>query len=208
MMRQTYSGPVHWIVVDDGPEPQPVTFQRDGWTLEVVRPQPYWQPGQNTQARNLLAGLRRVPADARLVAIEDDDRYAPDWLETVDRELDKAELVGEYRARYYNVATMRARQLNNTQHASLCSSAMRGAAIDTFRWACQTHAKFIDLELWRKHRSRHLFGGHRVVGIKGMPGRGGIGMGHARDFAGTHDPDGAILREWVGDDWVLYARKA
>ena len=181
-----------------------MTFKREGWTLEVVRPEPYWQPGQNTQARNLLAGLARVRRDARLVPIEDDDRYAHDWLETVDRELDKAELVGEFKARYYNVATKRARQLNNTQHASLCSTAMRGAAIDTFRWACDRHSKFIDIELWRKHRSRHLFGGHRVVGIKGMPGRGGIGMGHAKDFNGDPDPDGAILRAWIGHDADFY----
>src|SRR5690606_8566975 len=57
MARQDYAGPVRWVIVDDGPEPQPVTFQRDGWVLEVVRPEPYWQPGQNTQARNLAAGL-------------------------------------------------------------------------------------------------------------------------------------------------------
>jgi hypothetical protein len=85
---------------------------------------------------------------------------------------------------------------------------MRGAAIETFRWACQQHTKFIDLELWRKHRSRYLFGGGRVCGIKGLPGRGGIGMGHSRDFNGTHDPDGRILREWIGDDADLYLQEA
>ena len=203
MMRQTYTGPVHWIIVDDGPDAHPQPLAQDHWDVSVLRPHPRWQPGQNTQARNLLAGLSIVPRNARLVIIEDDDHYATDWLETVDHELDKAELVGEFKARYYNVATKRARQLN-TQHASLCGTAMRGAAIDTFRWACDRHAKFIDLELWRKHRSRHLFGGHRVVGIKGMPGRGGIGMGHAKDFNGDPDPNGAILREWIGDDAALY----
>lgn len=211
MLRQDYAGPVHWIIVDDGPEPQPVTFQREGWTLQVIRPHPYWQPGQNTQARNLMAGLAVVPAGARLVIIEDDDWYRGDWLYTADRALENAELVGEYRARYYNIPMRRARQLSNTQHASLCSTAMRGAAIDTFRWACQRHAKFIDLELWRKHRSRYLFGtpgGNRVCGIKGLPGRGGIGMGHSKDFAGTHDPDGRILREWIGDDADLYLQEA
>jgi hypothetical protein len=204
MARQDYAGPVHWIIVDDGPEAQPVTFEHEGWTLQVIRPAPLWQPGQNTQSRNLLAGLRAVGADARLVIIEDDDWYAPSWLRTVDAALANAELVGEHRARYYNLPMRRARQLSNTQHASLCSTAMRGAAIETFRWACNRHAKFIDLELWRKHRSRYLFGGNRVCGIKGLPGRDGIGMGHSKDFAGTHDPDGRILREWIGDDADMY----
>ena len=208
MLRQDYAGPVHWIIVDDGPEPQPVTFEREGWSLTTIRPHPHWQPSQNTQARNLLAGLREVDAGARLVIIEDDDWYAPSWLRIADTALGNAELVGEWRARYYNIPQRRGRQLSNTQHASLCSTAMRGAAIDTFRWACERHAKFIDLELWRKHRSRYLFAGNRVCGIKGLPGRGGIGMGHSKDFAGTHDPDGRILREWIGDDADLYLQEA
>lgn len=204
MAQQDYAGPVRWLVVDDGPEPQPVTFQRAGWQLVVIRPSPLWRFGQNTQARNLLKGLAGVgPAD-RLVIIEDDDWYAPDWLTHVAAMLDRAELVGECRARYYNVALRRGRQLQNSQHASLCATAMRGRALEHFRRACTARPKFIDLELWRHCPSRHLFGGHRVVGIKGLPGRGGIGMGHRDDFNGVDDPTGALLREWVGADAELY----
>lgn len=79
MHAQRYGGLIRWIIVDDGPEPQPVTFQRVGWRVDIVRPQPCWQPGQNTQARNLLSGLALVPDDdARIAIIEDDDHYAPD----------------------------------------------------------------------------------------------------------------------------------
>ena len=205
MMRQTYAGPVRWIIVDDGPEAQPVTFSRDDWELVVIRPAPHWRPGRNTQARNLLAGLDAVAPDDHLVVIEDDDWYAPDWIQTVAGQMASAELVGEHRARYYNVALRRGRQLGNASHASLCSTAMRGSAIAGFRKACQRSEKFIDLDLWRRARSRRLFAGHRVVGIKGLPGRGGIGMGHRDDFRGQDDLDGALLREWIGDDARLYA---
>ena len=204
MLAQDYAGPVHWIVVDDGPEPQEQPLTRDHWDVSVIRPYPRWQPGQNTQARNLLAGLELVPTDARLVVIEDDDAYAPDWLSTVARELDHAELVGESHARYYNIAKRRYRQLSNANHASLCSTAMRGAAISAFRRACESNQKFIDIELWASHPSRKLFSGHRVVGIKGLPGRGGIGMGHRNDFSGKSDHDFRILREWVGESAALY----
>lgn len=204
MAAQTYTGPVRWIIVDDGPEPQPVTFQRDGWKLVVIRPAPFWQPGQNTQARNLLKGLEAVEHDALLHPLEDDDCYSPDWLETLVGYFDRAELIGEAKARYYNLALKRGRQLSNSGHASLCSTGMRGKAIDAFRLACQRAPKFIDLELWRRHPSRYLFGGHRVTGIKGLPGRGGIGMGHRDDFKGTADPDGALLREWVGTNAEHY----
>ena len=42
MAAQDYAGPVTWIIVDDGPEPQPVTFERAGWRLVVIRPAPLW----------------------------------------------------------------------------------------------------------------------------------------------------------------------
>ena len=193
-----------WIVVDDGPEPQPVAFQRDGWTLQVLRPEPAWKPGQNTQARNLLAGLAHCCSTDRVVVTEDDDHYAPDWLTTVDAMLEKAELVGECRARYYSLPLRSGRQLQNAGHASLCSTAVRGGAIDALRKACQSAPKFIDLQLWRRFPRRHLFGGHRVHGIKGLPGRGGIGMGHSPGFRGTPDPDGSLLRSWIGQDAGLY----
>lgn len=204
MARQDYAGPVRWIIVDDGPEPQPVTFRREGWQLLLVRPSPHWAPGQNTQARNLLKGLAAVGPEERLVIIEDDDWYAPDWLTTVAAELEHAELVGEHRARYYNVEQRRGRQLANTGHASLCSTAMRGSALRDFADTCRSRPKFIDLELWRRARGRRLLGGHRVVGIKGLPGRGGIGMGHDPDFKGEADVSGALLRRWIGEDAEVY----
>ena len=205
MAEQDYPGPVLWVIVDDGPQPQPVTFKRDGWQLVVIRPAPFWQPGQNTQARNLAKGMEAVPADARLVIIEDDDVYRADWLSHVDRQLDRAELVGECQARYYNLALRRGRQLSNNGHASLCSTAMRGAALATFRRELKPGVQFIDVNLWRRHPSRHLFTGGRVVGMKGLPGRGGIGMGHRNDFRGTADPDLTLLRQWIGENVELYA---
>lgn len=204
MARQDYTGPVRWIIVDDGPEPQPVTFRRDGWQLVLMRPSPPWAPGQNTQARNLLKGLAAVDPTESLLIIEDDDWYAADWLTTVAAELQYAELVGEHRARYYNVEQRRGRQLANTGHASLCSTAMRGSALQDFADACRSRPKFIDLELWRRPRARRLFGGHRVVGIKGLPGRSGIGMGHDHEFRGEDDVSGALLRDWIGDDAEVY----
>lgn len=204
MSAQDYAGPVRWVIVDDGAEPQPIAFAREGWSLEVIRPAPHWQKGQNTQARNLLAGLNVIGPDERLVIIEDDDHYKADWLSTVARELDRAELVGETLARYYNISTGIGRQLQNAQHSSLCSTAIRGRAIEAFRRACRKNPKFIDLELWRSFAGRHLFGGHRVTGIKGLPGRGGIGMGHKADFRGTKDGDGALLRSWIGADADYY----
>lgn len=202
MARQTYKGQVRWLVVDDGEDEQPIDFmpQNGTWSIEVYRPQPFWQPGQNTQARNLLVGLAVVKPDEKLVIIEDDDFYAADWLETVEAELKKAELVGESCARYYNLKKRMAQKMINKSHSSLCSTAMRGQAIETFRTICKPGIQFIDCLLWQTHADKQIFSGHRVVGIKGLPGRKGIGMGHDENFTGVRDNDAKLLIEWIGQE--------
>lgn len=204
--RQTYEGPVEWHVVDDGIVPIEVNFSRKGYTLHVHRLEPM---AGNSQARNLLYLIDQIDKRYPVVCFEDDDRYAADWLSICATHLERASLVGETRARYYNVAAQVGRQLNNTGHASLCATAMTGDHIERFRHICRTKVKYIDIDLWRGSRDSLLFTGHRVVGIKGMPGRGGIGMGHEKRFSGQRDPSGALLREWIGADadWYLPASK-
>lgn len=200
MARQDYTGPVRWVIVDDGEQPQPVTFRRDGWFLEVIAPTPYWCEGQNTQARNLLAGLTVIGADARVVVVEDDDYYAPGYLSAVDEWLNHADLVGESHARYFNVATGVGKAMNNDRHASLCSTAVKGAAIEALSRSAALNRKFIDLELWKRFTGRkQLHETRHVVGIKGLPGRGGIGAGHRMTAGDVHN-----LRDWIGEDANLY----
>lgn len=204
MLRQTFAGPVRWVIVDDGPEPQPIAFRRAGWELVLIRPAPFWRPGQNTQARNLRKGLDACSRDDVVVFIEDDDHYSPTWLADVSLQAPRAEVVGTPRARYYNLPARVARQLVNAKHSSLCSTAIRGSALGLMRRILKRADKFIDLQLWRESHSRHLFAGTQVTGIKGLPGRGGIGMGHSLEMSGTRDPDLRILREWIGEDAGAY----
>ena len=209
MAAQDYDGPVHWIVVDDGPVPQAIEFARPEWELEVVRPEPLWQPGQNTQSRNLLAGLDRVRGNGPVLIIEDDDHYAPTWLSTAASALEHADLVGETRARYYNVATQHWREHGNETHSSLCSTGLSGAALGMLRGCCQVPTQFIDILLWGKYLGpQRLFEGHQVTGIKGLPGRQGIGVGHHQDFARVSypDPEGEKLRAWLGEGADVYSQ--
>lgn len=204
MLKQTFSGPVRWIIVDDGQKEQEITFERENWMLTIVRPAPFWSEGDNTQARNLKEGLKLVGEDDRLVIIEDDDYYAEDWLEVVNRHLDHSDLIGESCAHYYNVKSRTYRRMMNTSHSSLCSTAMKGSAIKTFEQLCVPQVKFIDINLWRSVKRKALFTGSRVIGIKGLPGRGGIGVGHSDGFDGMKDADGSVLRRFVGMDAKEY----
>ena len=204
MARQTYRGKVRWVIVDDGEIAQPITFAKANWTLEVIRPTPFWKDGMNTQARNLRAGMDVINGDERVVFIEDDDWYAPDWLDTVDKKFDKAELIGEANSRYYNLAQKSYRKMDNTLHSSLCSTAIRGQALETFKSVCRDAIQFIDHILWQAHSNNHLFSGERVLGIKGLDGRRGIGIGHSKNFRGAKDVGGKILKSWIGDDALVY----
>lgn len=172
MRAQTLSG-ARWVIVDDGPDPEP-TPSIDGWEIVHVRPCPLWQEGQNTQKRNVLFGLEFCTD--RVAIIEDDDQYAPDWLERVNRWLDTDDLVGESGSIYRNIRTGTERQMNNTKHASLCSTAVKDEGIDWLEMACRGKAP-IDLTLWKNPGKLYPHDGG-VIGIKGYPGRPGIGMGH------------------------------
>ena len=56
--------------------------------------------------------------------------------------------------------------------------------------------RMLDFHLWKTFKGdKRLMHSHNVVGIKGLPGRPGIGVGHRRNF-GTVDVENK-LREWA-----------
>lgn len=202
MSRQTYKKPVRWVIVDDGPVPQKITFQRNGWELVIVRPEPFWS-GNNTQHRNLLAGLENITKGARLAFIEDDDYYPADWLETIDRELDRGDLVGMIPNRYYNVKTGQTHECSNSRHSSLCSTAIKGEInYHVLKTQTERCKKLIDIQIWKHCQNRHTFNSIQVIGMKAMPGRGGIAGGHTM----SEKNPCVDLQKWIGDDAKYYER--
>lgn len=198
MARQTYRGSIQWIVADGGETPANCTR---GQQHLILGPEP--DPLKNFR-RNLTVALEHV--ESRLIAfIEDDDWYAPDWLEAVTGWLANADIAGEIPARYYNVASRRYHEHANGTHASLCQTAMRSSllwsALDAIR---NEPGPFIDRTLWdRVARAslRRLERSRRVVGLKGVRGRAGLGIGHATHHFGKVDsPERTVLMNWTGMD--------
>lgn len=174
MQAQTFAGPVRWVIVDDGPEAMP-TPKVDGWLIVHVRPSPLWEPGQNTQARNLLEGL--ALCSDRVAIIEDDDQYCPEWLDRVNEWLDHDDLVGEAPSVYRHL-NGNEKKMTNTRHASLCATALKGEKMRRhFESVLRSHKKMIDVMLWKAGGKIYPQKGG-VIGIKGYPGRPGIGVGH------------------------------
>lgn len=211
MTLQDYQGEVRWVIVDDADPAQEVTFARAGWTLEVVRPEHRWKPGHNTQALNLQAGLAVIGPDESVVVIEDDDAYLPGYLSAAARWLDQYELAGEGLARYYHIPQKIWRNCNNKTHASLCSTVIRGEALHKFRQVARQEHKFIDMTLWKEFQgAKTIYPAKYVVGIKGLPGRAGIGGGHRMttrkdpNMTGVRDPNLTQLRSWLGQLFPLY----
>ena len=195
---QTYQGPLTWVIVDDCDPATRVPTVREGINIVTVRPDWSWQLGMNTQVDCMRVGLQEVPDDAVLFVLEDDDVYLPEYVATALTVLDRAELVGEIDARYYNIATEHWRILKGKFHSSLAATSCHGGALTLLRELCSNGTrKMLDVNLWRTFKGeKRLMLTHNVVGIKGLPGRPGIGVGHRARF-GVADTDGK-LGKWVG----------
>lgn len=222
MAQQTYK-PDFWIVVDDGVEPTPVS---DPFIKYIRAPIP-WQPGQNTQKSNLQEGTKHYLMGDVVFIIEDDDYYAPTYLEdmlgmlstqkqkeSINRGYVYPSLIGSARARYYHLRTRTYRVMGNTHHASLAQTGMTKEVVqDVFSPILETERGMFDIKLWNSFSSPNVYmrgvldkKTNNHVSIKGMPGRPGIGVGHdARVHGAWHkDPDLKRFKDWVGPDYVYY----
>lgn len=202
-LRQMPRVPVQWIVADDGLQPACCTLGQ-----EHLRLPPAENSGESFR-RNLAAALQHVRYDA-VAFIEDDDWYAPAYLQRVWTWLvGGAQIVGEARARYYHVRERRYLHCRNSAHASLCQTAIRRELVP---WLLahlkRTETTFVDIDLWRDAavKCRQLLwpNSQLSVGIKGLPGKAGIGIGHRLDASCRRDVDGRVLRQWVGADAEVY----
>lgn len=217
MRRQTYAGPVIWAVVDDC---IPVTSDcitsdfRENWQIVKAYPSPPWENEQNTQGRNLLAGIEALRAACDYDAleavffIEDDDYYKPCYLDAMMMRWDAArlDLLGERLTAYYNVFATGWLRNRNDPWSSLFQTCYHPRITPALEYII--YVKFIDMALWKAidpERKSLFLGCDLAVGIKGQAGRAGIGGGHTR-MLGCYEPDPQLtkLTELIGDDKHYY----
>jgi hypothetical protein len=200
MDRQTYTGPVTWIIVDDCTPRTTDAINRNGWTVLKIYPHPPYG-GVNTQARNMIAGFNCIDANFKpedieaIFIIEDDDYYKPQYLERMMARFDSYKVLGEMNTVYYNVLYRTYFVNRNTSHSSLFQIAIRPEMMPLFR-SCFTE-KFIDFKFYEKlHAQEYVRRGevgffnedNLAVGMKGIPGRAGIGAGHGKLLNMLPDP--------------------
>jgi hypothetical protein len=197
--RQTYKGPLQWIVAEDSKKPYDLTcgqvhIKRTSGSDKVT-----------SFLGNIKAILPEIEYDNVLI-IEDDDWYSPEYISLYKHRLERWHLVGEGPARYYNVKEKCFRFCQNDSRASFCQTGLRATSLDKLYASIQKHNAFVDARLWDKKLPKFVFQGDtHCIGIKGMPGKKGIGIGHRPTKANfIADPDFKELEKWIGKedtDW-------
>jgi len=219
MQRQTYKGKVTWIIVDDA---YPITTDlvgegfKDDWTIIKIYPTPIWS-GSNTQSRNIAAGIDALLANYKedqieaVFMIEDDDYYRPNYLERMMARITPVKVLGEMNTVYYNVFYRNYFSNRNTSHVSLFQLAFKPEMIPLFK-TCYNE-RFIDFKFFEKLHAQLFVNRGEVgmfnennlaIGIKGMPGRKGIGAGHGNLMNMLPDPSMNYLTSQIQDDAKLY----
>lgn len=201
LARQTVQ-PDEWIVADGGNVPVKCNMgQVHLWQASPSGPENF--------SRNLLTAMAAATGDIAIF-FEDDDHYAPEHIQRMLDLVDRYQLIGaDAKQRYYNVSSRCWRIFDNVG-ASLCQTAIRRElwpAFETMIRACSAKGSYgIDTNFWRSVPSSQWGIAHSktVTGIKGLPGRPGLGVGHRPGVGWTRDPHLHQLRAWIGADAAMY----
>jgi hypothetical protein len=192
-----------WLVVDDGRHPieKPNGF-------DYVRREPGPGDSKYTLSENLRAAIPYIKGDMILI-IEDDEYYAPGYVGAMATHLSKTEVTGIGRSRYYHLPTGGYLVIGNMGHASLAQTGFRKSFIPELLKILTPGKLYIDYAIWqaaKKRRSCHVFYDPKplYVGMKGLPGRGGIGRGHDPRIYKKRDAGRKVLRQWVPKDYQVY----
>jgi len=209
MLRQTITNPIQWIVVKDTDEALELTTFDKRFDIQIHQGSKPWRPGINTQRPNLDEAIKHVKGQYVFV-IEDDDWYAPKYLETQLYFLQRFDIVGQGNSHYYNVKERKYKEWKNYGHTSLNETGMRVSELDTLDRAINSGQLYFDMALWERvhnEKRNYLLYDHidLVIGMKGMPGKQGIGGGHFPDETFRTDKLFEVLRSWVGpEDTKIY----
>ena len=204
--------PDQWIIVDDGPEPLECAGLPD--FACYIRREPQASDPPHTLVVNVDAALSYIVGD-KILFIEDDEYYAPEYVQIISGLLDQYQIVGIGHSKYYHLPTGGYFQHANTKHASLAQTAFRREMLPLVR-ACVNlgmEKTWLDDNLWKEAQKSngiksYIFKDEQVslyCGIKGLPGRAGIGIGHKpKTYKDQDDQERGILRQWIPRDYQVY----
>lgn len=203
MRRQTMQ-PYEWIVSDDGIRHAQLTMGQTHIKRKRV------DEGGASLASNVLSALNLVTGDVVLIW-EHDDWYSKDHISNMIQRLANHKAAGSISQRYYNVRTRQWVTFRN-YGSSLCNTAFTADLIPKMQTAamrCRAERSYcLDRYFWDSipDSLKNIDDSETVIGMKGLPGRAGLGIGHRP--SGRHpwknDADLHKLKELIGDDSAEY----
>jgi len=204
--RQTLK-PAQWIIVDDGDDPIPENL-REG--SDYIRRERKVDDPEHTVRVNISTGLDFVKYE-KVIIVEDDDWYHPQYLEQVAKALDNYELAGQGGAIYYHFPWKKWFDHQNRKNCSLCQTGFRKEIISWVKEiAKMSNNCFLDLDLWRNfHGKRFVLYGRPplVIGMKGLPGKKCTVSGwDPKLYTNQDDNNYTFLRSFIGDDVEDYKK--
>ena len=216
--------PDQWLVIDDGQNAYSPNYD-----CEYYYRRPQEDDPKHTMVINIQYALPMIKGDV-IFFFEDDEYYAPDYIKTMVEYIRDYEMIGICKSKYYYLPSRRYFIHDNYDHASLAQTAIKKSLLSEIE-KLPVDNQFIDLDLWGMKRigttvirnknikvnaelpkglavndgkgflfddaDRYLY-----VGMKGMPGRVGIGSGHRG--VGRFDVNEKILRQWIPKDFETY----
>lgn len=197
-----------WLVIDDGIDAAALTMGQQ----HIRRTREADCTPTQSFCRNLLTALPHVKGDW-IVFIEHDDYYTPAHLELLAGLVAKkgVQIVGDGMQRYYNVHQRCYRVFEN-YGACLCQTAIATALTPMITKTIEDlmrRGKYgVDAQLWKNvpQAKWNVTQAGSALGIKGLPGRAGLGLGHrpTTDGKWTADHELAVLRQWIGPAADIY----
>lgn len=220
--------PMEWIIIDDGKTPmsKDIVDSLPSYAT-LLRREPLSTDPKHTMNINLLSALKFVQGDF-IAFMEDDEYYAPEYLSAMNERMKNHSVVGICKSRYYHLPTAHYCIHLNMDHASLAQTIMSIEHLEKFKQLLDGDP-FVDIRIWTDivgvdiwgkkgfNSAGHVFNNGRgilfddvftkeflYVGMKGMPGRTGIGSGHKG--LGRFDPNFTMLKTWIknGDHLSKY----
>ena len=223
LLGQTYKD-FNWVTVTDN-DPASAVLQ-DGPVLSFSAPRPFRYYANtppivgNTLSVNYRRALEWVyeHTDAEyFITAEDDDFYTPDYIEEVVEALHDSAVVGLSNVTYYNMRRQYY-ELKNLNYAPLAFTAFRQEMLPHMFEAIEDPSpyKTFDLKFWSLVRDLKqpycmidCSGKFPLaVGMKGLPGRPGIGKGHRDTTAWKGDKNLEKLNDLMpcDDHLLLYLK--
>ena len=211
-----------WIVVDDGAKPME-EIPKD---CHYVRRQPKPSDPKHTLVLNMKEALKHIEGDMIFI-LEDDEYYAPKYIEKTSNALNDFEIIGIGRSKYYHLKGGYIRHMN-LRHASLAQIGFKKSFIAQIEKVIEGNS-FLDLRIWETLNGKDAYKCDAVnllvkeritddkkgivvddgedalyLGIKGMIGRKGIGSGHIFGAHYIKDIRYEKLKQWLGKDFKYY----